>query len=767
MPLHALADIGVNAVGCVIGSDTEALETEVFKQVRVMCAWEPEAVCERHEDEDKMQLKCWPRVQSDPPTEIAPLHTSVQLEPVSSAVCAALSAHIKIMTPLSLPLTHESVTGSTAGVSYGAFIPMHKQYRALEALVNIVSTTCPMHMMVLPPPEPLILAVPPDMLVACKRALQHVMVDERCVLSPQDGRNIMLHSMRQEYLRLHLPDKRRRIADQSRDVQHLLPSELNVTCAETKTEVGAEMGVNAEAGVEADNTEMVLKLTFYEMSAAEAQPSCALPAPQERIQAPPPMPSPPPSSRTATPPPPTGSECMFSLEREGQIPLLELFRQMQQELGPERPTPVPIPVEENSQAEEVAQAESSVISPPMLQSVRWQEEQPWYPIDDTQLERMSCTTEQQSTPRALLRPLPPTAIEEAGLQVLVSEAQFEASPWLVTELARSHGIRCVDVQLEEPLALVVDGHTGVALLSHDMGADRAALKQIVKALTKVAFKFRVIWLLVVQVNGNEPGSPASYQDQQKRLAYASGYYTGLCQSLSQFPCRVVLRHCSSDTLAEQVAAVCADAQEEAQIGFNISSTAYFHRPLFAALERGEAIVSGIDCISSCPSSASKHSTATVLPQHCQFLQLLPTMNFYSAAELLACWPLHELVTLPADELIARAPLQLPNPNAIRDMCALLGRHIGMRCNTRRNMLEHRYGHAPIPPPALQVTRRAPRPVPAAQISPPPTAAAWAKPGARLSPEPVLKAGLKGSVGRPLQYYLPPGGTETQTKLVFK
>lgn len=735
MPLHSLANIGVNVVS-VIEANADKLDREVLKRVHDMCASESEEACERQEDEEVLH-KYWPRLPPDPPVKVS-LASSNAPESALMSISAGLCAHVKAMVPLPLSLAQESTSGDMAGVPCGTFIPMPKKYSPLEALINTVVMKVPLHMIVVPPLEPLILADFPDTTAECERALQSVVEDEWDVLLPVDEQNMMLHSARLQHLRLRMPEKRQNEADESSEVPEvqLVPVELEV-------EQGEESRVK-ERQFTASNM-----LT-------EANISSAIPAPQA-----------PPSGEVAPPitapdPKPTATtepENTFSIEHEEHTPLLELFRQIQQELEPERPMSVPISVEDIQEQEQevVAPSSSPHKLPSTLPSVRWQEEQPWQPVEVIELEDTASTMQQLSTQQqTLLRPLPPTAIEEAGLQVMVSEAQLEASPWLVTELARSHRIHCVDVALEEPLALVVDGNTGCCMLSHEMGADRAALKQTVKALTKVAFKFRVIWLLVVQVNGHE---------QQRALSSANGYYKGLCQSLSQFPCRVVLRHCSAKMLAAQVAEVCADAQEEAQICFNTSSSAYFHRPLFAALEKGEAVVSGIDYSSPAHAHAHAHATATVLPQHCQFLQLMPTINFYVAAELLTCWPLHELVTLTPDELIAQAPLLLPKDNALLDMCALLGRHVGMRSNARR--------HVSAPPgPTTHTTRRpvsapvpAPPPVPVARISP--TAAAWAKPGARHSPEPVLKAGLKGPVGRPLGYYMPTGDKDTQTKLIFR
>ena len=271
------------------------------------------------------------------------------------------------------------------------------------------------------------------------------------------------------------------------------------------------------------------------------------------------------------------------------------------------------------------------------------------------------------------------------LQVMVSEGLMEASSWLVTTLATSHGVICRDVPLEDPLALIIDGHTGVVLLAPSMASSRDALKKVVKAMTKLAFKFRTIWVLNLQETG---------QGQGQGQGGDTGFVQGLYQSLSQFPCRVTHRHCTNENLAAQIAAVCYDAAMEATL-HSVDTAAYVSRPVFEALDRGAALNSNVygGGNDSEPSGAVTSGAATsvagpqkqtlpVLYQHCQFLQLLPTINFYVAAELLLRWTLPELASLTAAQVLRGAHLQLQYDPALQDMCALLQRHIGIRVKQR-------------------------------------------------------------------------------------
>ena len=270
------------------------------------------------------------------------------------------------------------------------------------------------------------------------------------------------------------------------------------------------------------------------------------------------------------------------------------------------------------------------------------------------------------------------------LQVLVSEGLMEASSWLVRTLADNHGVICRDAPLEDPLGLIIDGHTGVVLLTPSMASSRNALKKVVKAMTNLAYKFRYLWVLNLQ-----------QQEQEDTSHTDTGFVWGLYQSLSQFPCRITLRHCTNESLAAQIAAVCYGAALEAKLtGVDIS--AYIHRPFFEALDRGAALNDSLygiistgsscgsgDCAETSPSPvmntpSSDAQTRPVLYQHCQFLQLLPTINFYVAAELLLCHSLPELASMTTAAVLKSAQLQLRYDPALQDMCALLQRHIGIR-----------------------------------------------------------------------------------------
>ena len=426
-----------------------------------------------------------------------------------------------------------------------------------------------------------------------------------------------------------------------------------------------------------------------------------------------------------------------ALNCEGQPSLLELFRQIQEDVLNPEGSKTALHTVSSSDREQ-----TDSFSMPVDEPLIWREERPWPPQHEALLpERDIVEGEGTKSPVAVAAD---GHLPAFGLQVLVSEAQFEASPWLVTELARNHNIHCVDARLEEPLALIVDGHTAVLLLAAEKASDRSELKRMVKAMTTVAFKFRVLWLLIVSVSG-----------KKQKVIGQTGFYSGLSQSLSQFPCRTVLRQCSSETLSDQVATICADAQEEASVAFGLSPQAYRLRPIFAGLARGQALASGAVCM---PSRGSPQPF--ILPQHCQFLQLLPTINFYVAAELLLYRPLHRLLCMQAETLLSQAALQLPNRAALCDMIALLRRHIGMRYCPADNPPKVKPSHSADSATICQ------EPV---AISPPPpispTAAAWARNGARHSPKPIVKSGVPG--GRPLRYTRPSDGkSKGQTILQF-
>ncbi len=248
------------------------------------------------------------------------------------------------------------------------------------------------------------------------------------------------------------------------------------------------------------------------------------------------------------------------------------------------------------------------------------------------------------------------SIGEIPLEIFISEGLMEASSWLVADLAEQHSIHCRDYPLEDPLAMIIDGHTGVVLLTSEISQSREFLKNLVKAMTLIAYKFRVLWILNLQGIGSD----------------SSGFMPGLYQSLSQFPCRTILRHTTNGRLAEMIASICKDCTAEAQLN-HVDRTAYLHRPIFAALEKGATLD-----FTNPHSTNSNTSALPILQQHCEFLQLFPTCNFYIAAELLLKWPLSTLASLSTSDVLDGSRLQLRYDPALSDMMTLLQRHIGIR-----------------------------------------------------------------------------------------
>ena len=288
-------------------------------------------------------------------------------------------------------------------------------------------------------------------------------------------------------------------------------------------------------------------------------------------------------------------------------------------------------------------------------------------------------------------PAPPAVPSTApsGLKVMVSEGLMEASTWLVTALAQKHDIICRDFPLEDPIAIIIDTHTALMLLTEDIVSSKEVLKAVVKQMTKIAFKFRVLWILNIEPEVvPEPvqiqTGYASSSSSSSSTNGPQGLILGLIQSLSQFPCRTILRHCSSEGLVDLIATACHDAAEEAWLN-GVSLQNYTDRPIFNALERGREFSLNTNMNTNMNMNMNLdrfHLTRPlpVLPQHCQYLQLYPTVNYYLAAELLINWPLHTLANLSQDQLLNETGMTLSYDPALKDMWSLMHRHIGLRAS---------------------------------------------------------------------------------------
>ena len=274
-----------------------------------------------------------------------------------------------------------------------------------------------------------------------------------------------------------------------------------------------------------------------------AATSALPPAPTRPVDATPPPPRP-----HAPSPPPQGHARQlimpeFRIREEGLPSMEELFAQLSQrppewvhqargsemaaERGPERaqlavkpvameqvrePKPTPTPMS-------VQNAKSAV--PPSrdgVPSAAQQQQQP--PQQKPQQQHQ----QQQQQQRFSL----------SGLRVLVSEELMENCSWLAAELHQSHGIVCLDAPLEEPVSMIIDTSTCVCILTIPTVLERPALKQFVKQLTSLCWKFSTIWLVIT----------ATDQQHYDRDG-GEGYYTEMVALFqvrlsNLLPCRACL-----------------------------------------------------------------------------------------------------------------------------------------------------------------------------------------------------------------------------------
>lgn len=238
----------------------------------------------------------------------------------------------------------------------------------------------------------------------------------------------------------------------------------------------------------------------------------------------------------------------------------------------------------------------------------------------------------------------------AGLQILVSEKLMEGAAWLVMELNSRYSISCIDVPLQAPISIIVDNSTCVCLLMITTLLDRMALKEFVRALTDLACKFKVIWVVVVTTI-NDP----TMVDQ------GSAYYEAtisLYQALSRFPTKVLSRETSSATLSSMIHAIATAAAKEAFASNDYADKSYFRRSYLSLL----------------------NSTSFI--SHCDFLQLFPTVNFMSAVQLLSVFHLSDLVLIKCAESAYRRtqgmfspPL---DPDALHSLFTLVRQRAGLQ-----------------------------------------------------------------------------------------
>lgn len=247
---------------------------------------------------------------------------------------------------------------------------------------------------------------------------------------------------------------------------------------------------------------------------------------------------------------------------------------------------------------------------------------------------------------------------DTPLVLLTSEAFLERYCRSVDPDA--HGIELLDAPLQEPLGLIIDASTAICLLEDGQLVSKPDLKNFVKALSEVTFKFSQIFVVVMLATHDAELAPPTSAVNSAMLT--------LCQTTSRFPAAVCIRQCShsGDNLTQLIAQLCAQTRrdalrsESAHSHHTTSAEAkYSHRPFLAHLLQADARYLA----------------------HCEFLQFFPTVNYYVAALLLFHHPLRELTgqrTRSLWDLLGTHYL-LPDQlkECIKSFVALLEVHAGL------------------------------------------------------------------------------------------
>jgi hypothetical protein len=182
---------------------------------------------------------------------------------------------------------------------------------------------------------------------------------------------------------------------------------------------------------------------------------------------------------------------------------------------------------------------------------------------------------------------------------------------------------------------MVDGSTGVSIMFEPQLNDAVSLRSYLLQLTKVAFKYLRIWIVVVS----------------KAMDTGSASYSTLLQSISNFPCEVNVRL----TTAHRMAYVVRSVSDE------VAKSAARYEGLLRD-DAGMAVT-------------LNRLSEPLFSAHTEFLQLFPSINFWVAAAMLSTSTLASLCT--ADTILLpkgiRASMR-PMIDAFIECCKA---HIGL------------------------------------------------------------------------------------------
>lgn len=245
-----------------------------------------------------------------------------------------------------------------------------------------------------------------------------------------------------------------------------------------------------------------------------------------------------------------------------------------------------------------------------------------------------------------------------GLRILISETYMESaeSSLTISTLAERYGILCLDTLLEDPVTFIIDSATAICVVEADLIGHRRTLKEFVKQLTLLVYKFTCIWVIVNchYHDSTEESREGGFGDEGVAMMQ-------LYAAISRFPVDVIVRSIASsdeplsqssrDTkmgklLAKLVYHICNDTANVVCVHQNILRETFVSRNFLTSLL----------CVNS-----------FAFTEHCDFLQQFPSLNFYSAAQILTVTTLQDIANHLPDKIIALKEKLLVVPS-ISDYC---------------------------------------------------------------------------------------------------
>ena len=237
-----------------------------------------------------------------------------------------------------------------------------------------------------------------------------------------------------------------------------------------------------------------------------------------------------------------------------------------------------------------------------------------------------------------------------GLPILISEELLESNLDIVRMLGEEENgsLLTIDCPIQPPVSMILDSSTGLCLLSESMVHSRAQMKGYMKELTKIAFKYKVIWLIIM------------------REEYTSWFhgedFISLCQCFSEFPCKVNVREATTYSIPPMIKNIIKCNADDYCSKYDRLLSDYTNRKFLMNLSSSEESMYDLD--------AQAAFTA-----HCEFLQQFPTINYYVAAAIIDRWSLRQMTKISSDELCAF--LNTDCDEEISDFYTLLTKQIGL------------------------------------------------------------------------------------------